>query len=68
MPETYHAMRSAGILRPGSHTVCLIFASGMTGIGEESGRLSDRQLPLPEDMIGNHAEPDQKAQRRAYHQ
>jgi len=46
----------------------LIFASGMTKIGEESGHLSDRRLPLPDDMIGNHAEPDQKAQRRAYHQ
>jgi len=30
--------------------------------------MSGRRLPLPEDMIGNHAEPDQKAQRRAYHQ
>jgi hypothetical protein len=40
----------------------------MTEIGEESGHLSDRWLPLPDDMIGNHAEPDQKAQRRAYHQ
>jgi len=35
----------------------LFFASGMSG----------RRLPLPKDMIGNNAEPDQKAQRRAYH-
>jgi len=34
-----------------------IFASGMSG----------RRLPLPKDMIGDNAEPDQKAQRRAYH-
>jgi len=40
----------------------------MAGIKEESGHLSDRRLPLPQDMIGNHAEPHQKAQRRAYHQ
>jgi len=46
----------------------LDFVLGMTGIEEESGHLSDRRLPLPEDMIGNHAEPHQKAQRRAYHQ
>jgi hypothetical protein len=34
----------------------------------ESDHLNDRLLPLPQHMIGNHAEPDQETQRRAYHQ
>lgn len=42
--------------------------AGRVGKGEESGHLSDRRVPLPEEMIGNHAESYQKAQRRAYHQ